>query len=171
MVKIKKRGVPAKNYWYPQWDLIGSLLGSHPQTGVTIDTQKDFTGEPQKGAAITKNTRTKKTIQNDPQIQIDINGFMKVIEQSTGMVLYGDYRLRNVLKKAIQSEGKEYLSDVLENYLKDEFMKAKRAWSFTSFFSSKEKMERHKTRTAEHAVKKSTLPEFGKGEVWYAESR
>jgi hypothetical protein len=104
---------------------------------------------------------------NDPQIQIDINGFMKVIEDSTGMILYGDYRLRNVLKRAMQLEGKEYLSDVLENYLKDDFMKAKRAWNFTSFFSSKEKMERHKTRTAEHS-KKSTLPEIGKGEVYFA---
>lgn len=118
-----------------------------------------------------KRQYTKKQVASDTAVQSDINSIIKVIQDSTGMVLYGDYRLRNIIKKALTSEGKEYLSDVLENYLKDEFMKAKRAWSFTSFFSSKEKMERHKTRTAEHAVKKSTLPEFGKGEVWYAESR
>lgn len=50
---IKKRGVPAKNYWYPQWSKLHDIL-SHPQTGVTGDPQKGATGHPQKGVAITK---------------------------------------------------------------------------------------------------------------------
>lgn len=56
IVKIKKRGVPAKNYWYPQWETIFSLIDSDPQTGVTVDPQTRATVAPQKGVAITKNT-------------------------------------------------------------------------------------------------------------------
>jgi len=58
---VKKRGVPAKNYWYPEWDRILELL-STPQNGLTIDPQtvptsdpqKGVTTEPQKGVTITK---------------------------------------------------------------------------------------------------------------------
>jgi hypothetical protein len=66
---VKKRGVPAKNYWYPQWDRLLELI-SNPQTGTTIDTnsvatsdtqtsitsspQNGVTGAPQKGVTITK---------------------------------------------------------------------------------------------------------------------
>lgn len=59
VVKIKKRGVPAKNYWYPQWVFIFSLIDSDPQTGVTGDTLFGVTGEAQTGVAITKNTNEK----------------------------------------------------------------------------------------------------------------
>jgi len=171
VVKIKKRGVPAKNYWYPQWPIIFSMIGSDPQTGVTGEPVTGVTSDHQTGVAITKNTKPKKIVNKDTDIQSEINSFLKQIQDSTGMILYGDYRLRNIIKKALASEGKEYLSDVLGNYLKDDFMKAKRAWSFTSFFSSKEKMERHKSRKVEQQTTARTLPEYGKGEIWYAESR
>lgn len=66
---VKKRGVPAKNYWYPQWERILEVL-STPQAGTTIDPnagstsdsqkvvtsdpQTGVTGAPQKGVTITK---------------------------------------------------------------------------------------------------------------------
>ena len=67
VVKIKKRGVPAKNYWYPQWEFIFFTISSDPQTGVTGDPETVPTGDPQtvgtthpqKGVAITKNTYKK----------------------------------------------------------------------------------------------------------------
>ena len=54
VVKVKKRGVPAKNYWYPQWAVIYSILTSAHQTGLTGNADSGMTGDAQTGFAITK---------------------------------------------------------------------------------------------------------------------
>jgi hypothetical protein len=47
---VKKRGLPAKNYWYPQWERILELI-SEPQEGTTIDPNSGATNDPQKVVA------------------------------------------------------------------------------------------------------------------------
>lgn len=59
VVRIVKRGVPAKNYWYPQWEFIFSIFSSDPQTGVTSGTLFGVASDTHKGVAITKNTDEK----------------------------------------------------------------------------------------------------------------
>lgn len=60
---VKKRGVPAKNYWYPNFDKLqailssddGLVMSSDPQMGVTGDSQMVLTGDPQMVVTITNN--------------------------------------------------------------------------------------------------------------------
>jgi len=115
----------------------------------------------------TKNKRQYKQNTGGSSAQNDVNEFLKIIQEHTGMVLYGDFRLRSLIKRAIENDSRDYVKDVLTNYLNDDFMKSKKAWSFTNFFASKEKMERHKTRKILETQLKSTLPVYGAGEVWY----
>ena len=66
VVKVKKRGVPAKNYWYIQWDKVGALLEMRLTSEVEIDltgeAETGLTGEVESSLTITnKSLPTKKT--------------------------------------------------------------------------------------------------------------
>jgi len=91
--------------------------------------------------------KSKKPIEDDTALQSSVNKYLNIIQDKTGMVLYGDYKLRSVLKRVIKTEKPEYIENVLQGYLQDDFMKQKRAWSFSGFFASKEKMERYKSQS------------------------
>lgn len=80
LVKIKKRGVPAKNYWYIQFHEIARILSqpqmgmtgqpqtgvsSEPKMGVTSEAQTGVTSTTQKGAAITKKLTKKSNRENN----------------------------------------------------------------------------------------------------------
>lgn len=80
LVKIKKRGVPAKNYWYIQFDVIAKILSqpqmgmtgqpqsglsSEPEMGSTSESQTGVTSTPQKGVAITKKSTKKSNLKNN----------------------------------------------------------------------------------------------------------
>lgn len=122
--------------------------------GVSLASPPHDTGDTQgvTQATHTKDTKqktlnkSKKPIEDDTALQSYVNKYLKTIQDKTGMVLYGDYKLRAVLKRVIKTEKPEYIEDVLQGYLQDDFMKQKRAWSFSGFFASKEKMERYKSQ-------------------------
>lgn len=78
---VKKRGTPAKNYWYANWENIKVIL-SYPKTGVTTDPemgattapQTGVTTDPQKGVTITKKSVPRKQTKDDPSL------YRKVVE-------------------------------------------------------------------------------------------
>jgi hypothetical protein len=152
VVKIKKRGVPAKNYWYPQWDFLFEVLGSEPQKGLSSTTQKGGAAESRKGVAITKNlnqeVNTNKDAAQGRAASPLVNDILKIIYEGTDnkQSLFSDHRIRKLVEKAIESDGIDTLKASLTEYLAEPWMKEKRAYNFTKFFNEKATRERYKPR-------------------------
>lgn len=125
------------------------------------DTDDTINGDTDDTLRITSKSNSKKAknpAEDGQDFQRFINHYLKIIQDKTGMVLYQDFKLRAVLKRVIKTEKPEYIENVLHGYLNNDFMKKERAWNFTGFFSSKEKMEKHKSRST--LTTKCTLPDF-----------
>lgn len=152
IVDVKKRGVPAKNYWYIQFQVIYKII-SQPQIGMTGEPQTVITGEPKKGGAITKKTNKENNTnkdgafsmlpqrlsgkgkivkQKDEEAYADFETFCTFWESMTGQ----DYRKQKpgYYFGARKKYGVEALHAALKGYAGSEWHKEKRAWNLGKFF-------------------------------------
>lgn len=153
-VKVKKRGQPAKNYWYIQFEVISEFLSQ----AETVPTGQDETGLSSEGEtvpAITKKSDKEINTNNktaSPVAAPQVNDLLKMIYDQTPnrQSLFADHAIRKAASKAIEQDGFEVVSASLTAYLGNAWVKTNNAYNFKKFFNDKSERERFKPA---HVVK------------------